>query len=346
MFIDEADIQVKAGDGGDGCVSFRREAGVPRGGPNGGDGGDGGDVILRAKDGLDTLLDFRGRHHWRARNGEPGRGKDQFGADGDDRVIDVPPGTLVYDRGLGLLIKDMDAPGMTAVVARGGRGGRGNKAFATPTNQTPRQSEPGEPGEVRNLHLELKLMADVGLVGLPNAGKSTLLSRLSAARPKIADYPFTTLEPRLGIVQAGPERRFVMADIPGLIRGAHTGIGLGDEFLRHIERTRVLVHLVEIEPHTGATPAEAYRAIREELAAYRPTLAAKPEIVVLSKADLLPGDDTGRRVLADEIERPVLAVSSASGQGLDRLVGTILERLEEMDAPPAAPAAPPWRRPS
>ncbi len=332
MFIDEADILVKAGDGGNGCASFRREAGVPRGGPNGGDGGDGGDVVLHARPGLDTLLDFRGRHHWRAGHGEPGRGKDQFGAAGEDLVIDVPPGTLVYDRRHDLLIKDLDTPGERVIVARGGKGGKGNKAFATATNQTPRTAEPGTPGEQRELHLELKLIADIGLVGLPNAGKSTLLARLSAARPKVADYPFTTLDPHLGIVRAGAERRIVMADLPGLIEGAHAGVGLGDAFLKHIERTRLLVHLVEIQPHTGQTPEEAYRSIRGELVAYSAALAAKPEIVCLTKTDLLPGDETTRRELEAAVGKPVLAISSAAGTGLNELVGTMLRGLDALDA--------------
>jgi GTP-binding protein len=348
MFVDEAEIHVFAGKGGDGCLAFRREAGVPRGGPNGGDGGDGGSVYLLARPGVDTLLDFRGRHHWRAGNGEPGRGKDQHGARGEDLVIDVPPGTLVYDLDRDLLIKDLDRPWARVRVARGGKGGRGNARFATPTNQTPRYAEPGTDGEERRLRLELKLIADVGLVGLPNAGKSTLLARLSAARPKVADYPFTTLDPHLGIVRAGPERRFVMADLPGLIEGAHEGVGLGDEFLRHVERTRVLVHLVELEPHTGRSPAEAWRAIRAELEAYSADLAAKPELVALTKADLLPGDDAPRRELEAAIGRPVLAVSSASGAGLDALVGAILALLDragpEEGEKPAEPLGPPWRR--
>jgi GTP-binding protein len=332
MFIDEADIHVYAGDGGDGAVTFRREAHVPRGGPSGGDGGNGGSVILRARPGLDTLMDFRGRHHWRATDGRPGRSKDMAGAAGDDLVIDVPPGTLVYDANSGLLIKDLNRPGMEAVVARGGKGGRGNARFATATHQTPREAEPGTPGEQRRLHLELKLIADVGLVGLPNAGKSTLLARLSAARPKVADYPFTTLQPHLGIVEADPDHRFVMADLPGLIDGAHKGVGLGDAFLRHIERTRMLVHLVELEPHAHESPADAYRAIREELAAYSAELAAKPELVALTKADLLPGEDGARADLADAIGRPVLAISSVTGAGLRQLVAAVFERLAEVRA--------------
>jgi len=332
MFIDEADIQVKAGDGGDGAVTFRREAHVPRGGPSGGDGGDGGSVIFRARRGLDTLMDFRGRHHWRATDGRPGRGKNMAGRTGDDLVIDVPPGTLVYDVDSGLLIKDLKRPGTEAVVARGGKGGRGNARFATATHQTPREAEPGTRGQQRRLHLELKLIADVGLVGLPNAGKSTLLARLSAARPKVADYPFTTLEPHLGIVEADPDHRFVLADLPGLIDGAHAGVGLGDAFLKHIERTRMLVHLVELEPHAHESPADAYRAIREELAAYSPELAAKPELVALTKADLLPGEDGPRADLADAIDRPVLAISSATGAGLKSLVSAIFECLAEVRA--------------
>jgi len=342
MFVDEAEIYVKAGDGGNGAVRFRREAGTPRGGPSGGDGGDGGSVILRARPGLDTLLDVRGHHHWRAEGGEPGGSKDMAGAAGRDLVIDLPPGTLVYDKTLGLLLKDLNQPGMEVVIARGGKGGRGNARFASSTNQTPRFAEPGTPGEERRLRLELKLIADVGLVGLPNAGKSTLLARLSAAHPKIADYPFTTLNPSLGIVEAGPERRFVMADLPGLIEGAHNGVGLGDEFLRHVERTRVLVHLVEMEPHTHQAPAEAYRTIRAELAAYSRELAAKPEIVVLTKADLLPGDDSPRRQFSRAIGKPVLAISSATGTGLARLVKAILDVLDELNArnvpPPEMPS--------
>jgi len=340
MFIDEAEISVKAGDGGDGAVTFRREAFVPRGGPSGGDGGDGGSVILRARAGLDTLMDFRGRHHWEAAPGRAGGSKNMTGAAGADLVIDVPPGTLVYDLDTGLLLKDLDRPGLEVTVAAGGKGGRGNASFATPTNQTPREAEPGQPGQQRRLRLELKLIADVGLVGLPNAGKSTLLARLSAARPKIADYPFTTLQPHLGIVEIDPEHRFVMADLPGLIDGAHRGVGLGDEFLRHIERTRVLVHLVELEPHAHDSPAEAYRAIRDELAAYSLKLAAKPELVALTKADLLPGDDTARTDLAGAVCRPVYAISSVSGAGLKPLVSAILDLLAEVKSADTRDAAP------
>jgi GTP-binding protein len=339
MFVDEAEIHVKAGNGGDGAVMFRRESRVPRGGPSGGDGGDGGSVIIRARPGLDTLIDFRGHHQWYAENGEKGQKKDMAGADGEDLIVDVPPGTLIYDKGRGVLLKDLKEEWAQVFVVRGGKGGRGNARFATATNQTPRFAEPGLPGEERHLRLELKLIADVGLVGLPNAGKSTLLSRLSAARPKIANYPFTTLHPGLGIVEAGEERRFVMADLPGLIEGAHKGIGLGDEFLRHVERTRILVHLVEIEPHGHASPADAYRAIRHELAAYSTELAAKQEIVVLTKADLLPADDGVRQEFAKAIGKPVITISSATGVGLVRLVKAILDRLDELAEEEAAKVA-------
>ncbi|MBN1490704.1 MAG: GTPase ObgE, partial [Phycisphaerae bacterium] len=274
MFVDEAEIFVRAGNGGPGCMSFRREKFIPKGGPDGGNGGDGGDVCLVADADVSTLLDLTGRHHWIARNGTPGMGKNMHGRNGEHCIIRVPPGTLVYDRDHGMLLKDLDQPGMQVCVAQGGRGGRGNEAYKSATNQAPRQADLGEPGQERWLRLELKLIADVGVVGLPNAGKSTLLSRLSRARPKIADYPFTTLEPQLGIVELSGYRRFVMADIPGLIEGAHEGVGLGDAFLRHIERTRVLVHLVDACPMDGSpTPVEAYRTIREELSKYSATLA-------------------------------------------------------------------------
>jgi GTP-binding protein len=339
MFVDEAEIHVKAGNGGNGAVTFRRESRVPRGGPSGGDGGDGGDVIMRARPGLDTLIDFRGHHHWFAASGEHGGNKDMAGAAGDDLIVDVPPGTLIYDMDRGVLLKDLKEEWAQTIVVRGGKGGRGNARFATATSQTPRFAEPGQPGEERHLRLELKLIADVGLVGLPNAGKSTLLSRLSAARPKIANYPFTTLHPSLGIVEAGEERRFVMADLPGLIEGAHKGIGLGDEFLRHVERTRMLVHLVELEPHKHASPADAYRAIRHELAAYSTELAAKHEIVLLTKADLLPGDDGLRQEFSKAVGKPVIAISSASGVGLVRLVKAILDKLDDLTAAEAAKVA-------
>ena len=330
MFIDEADIQVKAGDGGNGCVGFRREAHVPRGGPNGGDGGHGGNVILRADPSVDTLLDFKGHHHWRAQRGLPGSGSNCTGRSGDDLVIRVPTGTQITDLDSGLLIRDLVAAGDEFIAVRGGRGGLGNQNFATPTRQTPDFATPGEEGEERRLHLELKLIADVGLLGLPNAGKSTLLSVLSAARPKIADYPFTTTEPCLGIVDASSERRFVMADLPGLIAGAHQGVGLGDRFLKHVERTRILVHLVEPSPADGADPLANYRTIRGEITQYSAELASRPEIIVVSKMDLTGAEDV-RQLLAEELGRPVLGLSGATHQGLKELVSLIVEMLEGRD---------------
>ncbi len=288
MFIDEAQIQVKAGDGGHGCVSFRRERCVAKGGPDGGDGGKGGDVYFHVVNSLDTLIDFSGRGHWRAENGQPGQGGNRHGSNGQDLVIPVPAGTLIYDTDLDLMLKDMDKADMKVRICRGGKGGRGNKSFATSTRQSPRMAQTGKPGQTRNLRLELKLIADVGLVGMPNAGKSTLVSRCSAARPKIADYPFTTLSPVLGIVELPGERRFVMADIPGLIEGAHNGAGLGHEFLRHIERTRLLVHLIDIMPQDGSDPVDNYHKINKELSLHSQVLAEKPRVVVLNKTDLDP----------------------------------------------------------
>jgi GTP-binding protein len=329
MFIDEAKIYVKAGDGGNGCVSFRREKFVPKGGPDGGDGGKGGDVYFEAVAGKDTLLDFAGKHHWRAENGKHGGGKNMYGADGADLVIPVPPGTLIYDEDLGLLLKDLNEIGMKVRVCRAGKGGKGNKAFATATNQAPRQAEPGKPGQERNLRLELKLIADVGLVGLPNAGKSTLLSRCSAARPKIASYPFTTLEPVLGIVELSDFRRFVMADIPGLIEGASQGAGLGHDFLRHIERTVILVHILDIMPTDGSDPVDNYHAIRGELRQYSEPLARKEEVVVVNKMDLDP-DGTRLADLRDRLMREVVPISAATGQGIKELTELLWQRVTQV----------------
>jgi GTPase len=259
MFVDEASIHVKAGDGGNGCVSFRREKYIPKGGPDGGDGGNGGSVVFVADPHKDTLLDFSGKHHWTAPRGEAGMGKKMFGKGGEDLVIPVPPGTMVFDLDQGILLADLNEPGRRIVIARGGKGGRGNWHFRTPTNQAPRYAEPGEEGQERRLRLELKLIADVGLVGMPNAGKSTLLRAISAARPKVADYPFTTLEPQLGIVELTGYRRLVVADIPGLIEGAQHGAGLGHAFLRHIERTKIIVHLLDLFPLDGSDPSENYK---------------------------------------------------------------------------------------
>ncbi len=326
MFADRAIIHVKAGNGGHGCVSFRREKYVPKGGPDGGNGGKGGDVIVVGDENVQTLLDFKSQHHWSAQNGEPGGGRDCTGADGGDTTLHLPPGTLIFDDKTAELLVDL-APGQTHVIAHGGKGGWGNTHFKGPLNQTPRQSTPGEPGEDVTLRLELKLIADIGLVGMPNAGKSTLLSALTRARPKVADYPFTTLAPQLGIAELDAERRLVVADIPGLIEGAAEGVGLGHDFLRHIERTRVLVHLLDVAPPDESTPAQNYAIIRRELAAYSSALAEKPEIIVLNKMDLLP-DDAAREqavlTLRSELklapDTDVLPLSGATHQGLRPLL--------------------------
>ncbi|HUV39010.1 MAG TPA: GTPase ObgE [Planctomycetota bacterium] len=330
MFIDEAEIEVEAGRGGDGCVSFRREKHVPRGGPNGGDGGRGGSIFLRADEQIGTLLDMTQRARYVAESGRAGSGKRHTGKSGEDVIIRVPVGTIVRDADRGNVLRDLDTPGQEICVARGGRGGHGNKFFATATEQTPRHAEEGEPGQRRRLHLELKLIADVGLVGLPNAGKSTLLSRLSKAHPKIADYPFTTLTPQLGIVEGPGQERFVMADIPGLIEGAHQGVGLGDAFLRHIERTRLIVHIVDVAPIEGAPAVvEAYRVIRNELAAYSRNLAARPEVVVANKLDLT-GAAQGVKLLRETVDKDVCAISAAVGTGLKELLRRILHALKEL----------------
>jgi GTP-binding protein len=291
MLIDRATIFVRGGKGGHGCVSLRREKYIPKGGPDGGDGGHGGSVVLVGDQSLDTLLGFTYSPHFRAAKGQPGRGKSMHGADGDDSVVPVPLGTLVYEAADGELLGDISRHGQTLTVAHGGRGGFGNEHFKSSTDQTPRYATPGEEVEDRTLRLELKLIADVGLVGMPNAGKSTMLRAMSKATPKVADYPFTTRSPNLGIAELGGERRLVIADIPGLIEGASGGAGLGHEFLRHIERTTLLVHLLDVAPVDGSDPAETYRAIRGELAEYSAALADKPEIVALNKIDLVPADE-------------------------------------------------------
>jgi len=328
MFIDQAKIWVKAGDGGHGCVSFRREKFIPKGGPDGGDGGKGGDVYFRAVENLDTLLDFAGKHHWQAQNGQPGSGNNRHGANGQDLIIKVPPGTLIYDTDLNLLLKDLNEIGLEARVCLAGRGGRGNKAFATSTNQTPRYAEQGKEGQERNIRLELKLIADVGLVGMPNAGKSTLISRCSAARPKIADYPFTTVEPVLGIVELSGFRRFVMADIPGLIEGAHAGAGLGHEFLKHIERTTILAHVLDIMPTDGSDPAENYKTIRSELERHSEALARKQEIIVANKIDL---DPDGRIVqdLRSKLDKDIHSVSAVTGEGIKELSELLWQKVKK-----------------
>ena len=328
-FVDEVRIHVKAGDGGDGAIAWRREKFIPRGGPAGGDGGDGGDVVLVVDPQLATLLDYRYVREHRAKSGEQGRGSDQNGHAGADLELRVPPGTLVRDAASGEVLADLAEPGQRVVAAQGGRGGLGNMNFATSTNQAPRYAEPGTAGEERDLVLELKLLADVGIVGYPNAGKSTLISRISRARPRIADYPFTTLVPNLGVVGWRGERSFVVADIPGLIEGAHAGAGLGHQFLRHVERCRVLVHLVDGAPQgEDRSPRADYDAINRELALYSPVLADKPQVVAVNKMDL-PDARKGaaelKRALARRKRGPaqVLAVSAVTGEGLDALLDAV-----------------------
>jgi len=326
-FVDEVEIFALAGGGGDGCVAFRREKYVPHGGPAGGDGGHGGSVFLQADESFTTLQHLAGKHHWQAGRGGHGEGKNRHGKNGGDVTILVPAGTIVYDADLGIVLKDLARPGESVRVAAGGRGGRGNVHFKSPTNQAPRTRERGQPGQQRRLRLELKLIADAGLVGRPNAGKSTLLSRLSKARPKIAAYPFTTLHPHLGIVEMPRYRRFVMADIPGLIEGAHEGAGLGDAFLRHIERTRILVHMVDICP-TDGEPADHYRAIRRELRQYSASLAEKREIVVANKMDLTDAEENLRE-LRGRLGCEVVAISAVTGRGIEELTERVWQTLEE-----------------
>ena len=308
-------------------MSFRREKYIPRGGPDGGDGGDGGSVILVAEEGVDSLAPLTHRTQWKAQNGQPGGSAGCHGRSSEDLLISVPPGTMIFDAKHGHLLKDLSAAGQQVVVAKGGKGGKGNIRFKSATNRAPREFTPGEPGEARTLRLELKVIADVGLVGKPNAGKSTLLSRLSRARPEIAPYPFTTKHPNLGRVQIDFDRSFIMADIPGLIEGAHEGVGLGHEFLRHIERAGIFVHLVEPEPTDGTEPLANYHAIRSELEMYNAELSRRPEIVVVTKADLPAGRDVQQR-LAEAIGGDVLLISAVTGQGLNDLVGRIALTLQ------------------
>ena len=327
-FVDEAHIEVFAGNGGNGCMSFRREKFIPFGGPDGGDGGRGGHIYAEADPNLNTLIDFRYQRLHRARNGEHGRGADQFGAAGEDMVLRVPVGTLVRDETTGEVLADLAAPGQRVVLAQGGSGGLGNLRFKSSTNRAPRQSTPGQPGEQRRLQLELKVLADVGLLGLPNAGKSTFIASVSNARPKIADYPFTTLHPQLGVVRVGPGRSFVVADIPGLIEGAAEGAGLGHQFLRHLQRTRLLLHLVDVvPPDPEADPVRDARSVVAELKKYDPELAAKPRWLVLNKLDMLDEQQGAERVA--EIRRrlrhkgPVYAISALTHAGLAPLLRDI-----------------------
>jgi GTP-binding protein len=329
VFVDRVEVFVKAGDGGRGMSSFRREKYVPKGGPDGGDGGDGGSIIIRAAANADNLAPLAHQKHYKAKNGEPGGSSQCHGKNAKDLILEVPPGTIVRDRDRGHVLKDLTEIGQQVTVAQGGKGGRGNKYFATATNRAPREYEPGGEGEERWISLELKVIADVGLVGLPNAGKSTLLSRLSRARPEIADYPFTTKYPNLGIVSVGGDRSFVMADLPGLIEGAHSGVGLGHEFLRHVERTRVIIHLVEPFPTDGSDPLHNYRTIRRELELYSPALAREPEFVAVSKSELTDSDEVRDRI-ARELGVEVESISAVTGQGLARLMAKVVARLDEL----------------
>jgi GTP-binding protein len=338
MFIDQATIRVKAGDGGNGRVSFRREKYVPKGGPDGGDGGKGGSIIAVADPNVRTLMDFRHKHDWKANRGEDGSTKNMTGADGLDVILRLPPGTEIRDAQSGDLLYDL-AEGDTIVLAKGGRGGLGNDRFKSATNQAPDQATPGDIGEDRTVRMDLKLIADIGLVGKPNAGKSTLLASVTAARPKIADYPFTTLEPQLGIAELDDERRMVLADVPGLIEGAAEGKGLGLRFLRHIERVRVLVHLVELEPADGSDPLENYRMIRAEIAAYSPLLADKYEIIAVSKIDLLGDAKADARTAIDMVRRglklgadvEVVPISAATGVGTRDLLETCWRAIKSSE---------------
>ena len=341
-FIDEVVIRVRGGDGGNGAVAFRREKFVPKGGPSGGDGGDGASVVLVVDGGLSTLLDFRYKSEFDAPRGQNGANKDRYGRAGEDIVLRVPPGTQVFDVATGERIADLQTDGERFVVAQGGRGGRGNIHFATSTDRAPRRAEPGTPGQERAIRLELKLLADVGLLGFPNVGKSSLIARISAARPKIADYPFTTLVPNLGSVRLSGDRSFVVADIPGLIEGAHAGAGLGDRFLRHLDRTRVLVHLLDATAAGGRTPLRDFITMNRELALYDPELAARPQIVVLNKLDL---PDVRRKLAA--IARPFArrnvelhAISAATGEGVPALLEAMWRALPKRAQEGTTPSEP------
>lgn len=328
MFVDRVKIYVEGGRGGNGMVSFRREKYVPRGGPDGGDGGRGGNVIVIAKEGVDSLAALSHRRHWKAPNGEGGGSGNCHGRNAEDLIIETPPGTVICDAEHDFVLKDLVRDGEQVIVAKGGHGGWGNTHFKSSTNRVPRQSTPGGEGEARHLTLELKAIADVGLVGKPNAGKSTLLSRLSRARPEIADYPFTTKFPNLGRVQIDADRSFILADIPGLIEGAHQGVGLGHEFLRHIERAGILIHLIEPTPADGSDPIANYDAIHNELREYNPALVERPELVVVTKSEL-PGSDEVRRQLSQHIERPALGLSAVTGQGLNEFLREVGRLLDE-----------------
>src|SRR5580693_8626255 len=334
MFIDEVRIRVKAGDGGNGCLAFRREKYVPRGGPSGGDGGRGGDITMVASTHYNTLLHFRFNPEHTAQRGRHGEGSNRSGKEGESIELPVPVGTIVYDADTGEVLHDFTAAGDRFLVARGGRGGRGNQHFATPTHQAPTEHEPGKPGDAKHLRLELKLLADVGLVGFPNAGKSTLISRISAAHPKIADYPFTTLEPNLGVVKMDDFRSYVVADIPGLIEGAHLGHGLGIQFLRHVERTKLLVHLVDVSEATGRDPVSDFEIVMGELKSFSEAMAEKPMIVVATKLDAAqdPSRIKALEKVAKKRKLPFMKISSVTGEGIDQLKKAMWDAVQAANA--------------
>jgi len=342
-FIDEVEILAIGGAGGNGCMAFRREKYVPRGGPSGGDGGRGGHVVLRADRSLTTLLDLKYRPRLVAGRGEHGRGSDQYGRGGDDLLVRVPVGTVVHDRDSGELLADLDRDAAETVIARGGKGGLGNIHFKTSTNQAPRHTTPGEPGEERNLRLELRLLADVGVLGFPNAGKSSLIARISAARPKIGDYPFTTLVPQLGVVRVDEGSTFVIADVPGLIEGAHAGTGLGTRFLRHLSRTGLLLHMLDLSPDSGRDPLHDFAVINRELALADPALAAKPQIVAANKLDLAEARERFPELQAALAAQghTVLGISAATGEGLPALITATARALQALarSRAPESPAA-------
>ena len=331
MFVDQVSVYVKAGDGGNGIVAYRREKYVPKGGPAGGDGGDGGNIVFEVDEGLSTLMDFRYNRHFKAKRGENGMSKGKHGKNAEDLIIPVPPGTIVYDKETNQVIADLTTHNQRAIIAKGGRGGRGNVRFATPKNPAPNIAENGEPGEEKELLIELKLIADVGLVGFPSVGKSTILSVVSAAKPKIADYHFTTLAPNLGVVETKDQRSFVMADLPGLIEGAHEGVGLGYQFLRHVERTRLIVHVIDMARTEGRDPFDDYQKINGELKKYNENLFDKPQIIIANKMDM-PNAKKYLEQFKDKLDRnqPVYPISAITNEGLDKLLLAIADKLDSI----------------